>query len=206
MREKKYILNVGLNDKDTKLQKIDSIEAYKIVENTLLNNGLSGYTIYQGKGLYKHDDGTITQENTLIIEMIFTTDDIVNKIIKILKQVLNQESIMKQVQEIELSFEQEDIFMEDYEFKTTFWQDFTIADKFGIKAIKDTYKRAFNEWKDNYIYLTELVLVLNWKIWDWYEKDEEVAKVYNDLWEKTDKYALDNLQENELNYFINTTD
>lgn len=105
MKEKKYILNVGLNDKDTKLQKIDSIEAYKIVENTLLNNGLSGYTIYQGKGLYKHGDGTITQENTLIIEVIFTTDDIVNKIIKILKQVLNQESIMKQIQEIELSFE-----------------------------------------------------------------------------------------------------
>lgn len=105
MKEKKYILNVGLNDKDTKLQKIDSIEAYKIVENTLLNNGLDGYTIYQGKGLYKHDNGTITQENTLIIEMIFTTDDIVNKIIKILKQVLNQESIMKQVQEINISFE-----------------------------------------------------------------------------------------------------
>ena len=105
MKEKKYILNVGLNDKDTKIQKIDSIEAYKIVENTLLNNGLSGYTIYQGKGLYKHDNGTITQENTLIIEMIFTQEDIVNKIIKILKQVLNQESIMKQVQDIEISFE-----------------------------------------------------------------------------------------------------
>ena len=103
--EKKFILNVGLNDKDTKLQKIDSIEAYKIVENTLLNNGLSGYTIYQGKGLYRHDNGDITQENTLIIEVLFTTDDIINKIIKILKQVLNQESILKQVQEIELSFE-----------------------------------------------------------------------------------------------------
>lgn len=105
MKEKKYILNVGLNDKDTKLQKIDSIEAYKIVENTLLNNGLDGYTIYQGKGLYKHDNGTITQENTLIIEMIFTTEDIVNKVITILKQVLNQESILKQVQEITISFE-----------------------------------------------------------------------------------------------------
>ena len=105
MKEKKYILNVGLNDKDTKLQKIDSIEAYKIVENTLLNNGLDGYTIYQGKGLYKHDTGEITQENTLIIEMIFTTEDIVNKVITILKQVLNQESILKQVQEITISFE-----------------------------------------------------------------------------------------------------
>ncbi len=103
--EKKYILNVGLNDKDSKIQKIDSIEAYKIVENTLLNNGLSGYTIYKGKGLYKHDNGEITQENTLIIEVLFATDDIINKIIKILKQVLNQESILKQVQEITISFE-----------------------------------------------------------------------------------------------------
>ena len=82
--EKKYILNVGLNDKDSKIQKIDSIEAYKIVENTLLNNGLNGYTIYQGKGLYKHENGEITQENTLIIEVLFATDDIINKIIKIL--------------------------------------------------------------------------------------------------------------------------
>lgn len=103
--EKKFILNVGLNDKDTKLQKIDSIEAYKIVENTLLNNGLSGYTIYQGKGLYKHENGEITQENTLIIEILFATDDVINKIIKILKQVLNQESILKQVQDITISFE-----------------------------------------------------------------------------------------------------
>lgn len=103
--EKKYILNVGLNDKDTKLQKIDSIEAYKIVENTLLNNGLDGYTIYQGKGLYKHDNGEITQENTLIIEILFASDDIINKIIKILKVTLNQESILKQVQEVSITFE-----------------------------------------------------------------------------------------------------
>ena len=104
-KEKKYILNVGLNDKDTKQQKIDSIEAYKVVENLLLNNGLSGYTIYQGLGLYKHDNGEITRENTLIIELMFTTDNVVNKIIELLKQVLNQESILKQVQEITISFE-----------------------------------------------------------------------------------------------------
>ena len=47
---------------------------------------------------------------------------------------------------------------------TTFWQDFSIADNFGVKAVKDTYKRAFSEWKTNYKYLTELVMVLNWKI------------------------------------------
>ena len=48
-----------------------------------------------------------------------------------------------------------------YEPKTTFWMDFSIADRFGANAIKDTYNRAFKEWKTNYIYLTELVIVLN---------------------------------------------
>ena len=36
------------------------------------------------------------------------------------------------------------------EFKTTFKNDFTIADKFGASAVKDTFNRAFNEWKNNY--------------------------------------------------------
>ena len=33
----------------------------------------------------------------------------------------------------------------DYECQTTFWQDFTIADKFGLEAVKDTYRRAKEE-------------------------------------------------------------
>lgn len=51
-----------------------------------------------------------------------------------------------------------------YKPMTTFWQDFSIADAFGIAAVVDTFKRAFKEWKDNYKYLTELVMVLNHKI------------------------------------------
>ena len=94
----------------------------------------------------------------------------------------------------------------NYDFKTTFWTDFSIADRYGIPAIKDTYNRAFEEWKDNYIYLTELVLVLNWKIWQWYETRESYAEVYNDLWEMADGYAMENLHGEEMNYFIETTD
>jgi len=93
-----------------------------------------------------------------------------------------------------------------YEMQSTFWQDFTIADAFGIPAIKDTFKRAFEEWKSNYVYLTELVLVLNYKIWQWYRKNENVARVYNDLWEQADEYATENLQGNELQFFYKTTD
>ena len=94
----------------------------------------------------------------------------------------------------------------DYETKTTFWEDFTIADRFGEDAIRDTYKRAFNEWKDNVVYLTELVMVLNWKIWAWFEKDEAIANVYNELWRMADEYAVDHLKGDDLTYFFKTTD
>lgn len=58
-------------------------------------------------------------------------------------------------------------FMQEvgYDLITTFWEDFSIADKYGIAGVKDTYKRAFNEWKDDYKFFTELTLVLNHKIW-----------------------------------------
>ena len=93
-----------------------------------------------------------------------------------------------------------------YETITSFWSDFTIADRFGVSAIKDTYKRAFNEWKDNYKYLTELVMVLNWKIWQFHEKNNQYAEVYNKLWEEADAYACNNLRRDEAAYFFWTTD
>lgn len=94
-----------------------------------------------------------------------------------------------------------------YEMKTTFWNDFSIADAFGVNAVKDTYKRAFAEWKTNYIYLTELVMVLNWKLWQHYEEgNEEMARVYNELWEEADCYACENLEGTEADYFYRTTD
>lgn len=95
----------------------------------------------------------------------------------------------------------------DYEFKTTFWNDFSIADRFGTNAIKDTYNRAFEEWKTNYIYLTELVLVLNWKLFAHYENGNiEVAKVYDELWRQADEYAVENLKDDELKYYLQETD
>ena len=93
-----------------------------------------------------------------------------------------------------------------YKPKTTFYEDFSIADCFGISAIKDTYRRAFSSWKKNHIYLTELVMALNWKIWEWNEKNEYVARVYNDLWEKAREYAETHLKGDELAYYYSTTD
>jgi len=93
-----------------------------------------------------------------------------------------------------------------YEPKTTFWMDFSIADKFGIEAIVDTFNRAFKEWQTNHIYLTELVMVLNHKIWQWYEKNDTIARVYDKLWRKADEWAQENLHGKELQYFYEVTD
>lgn len=93
-----------------------------------------------------------------------------------------------------------------YETITTFYEDFTIADAFGVSAIRDTYKRAFEEWKHDYKYLTELVMVLNWKIWVHYETNRAYAEVYNELWGKADEYACENLHGEEAAYFFRVTD
>lgn len=96
--------------------------------------------------------------------------------------------------------------MTGYEPKTTFWMDFSIADRFGIEAIVDTFNRAFKEWHTNHIYLTELVVVLNHKIWQWYKINETIASVYDSLWKKADLYARENLHDKKLEYFYNVTD
>ncbi len=93
-----------------------------------------------------------------------------------------------------------------YQPKTTFWQDFSIADCYGVKAVKDTFRRAFIEWQNDYIYLTELVLVLNHKIWQHYEHNNELAATYNELWRSADEYACEHLKGDELTYYFEILD
>ena len=99
----KTTLYIGLNDKDTKTQKIDTIEAFKIVSNVITEYA-NGGTIYNATGIYKHDDGEIVIENTLRVELIDTPAAAINAIIKIVKTVLNQESIIKQTETISSEF------------------------------------------------------------------------------------------------------
>lgn len=90
---------------------------------------------------------------------------------------------------------------------TTFWDDFSIAERFGENAVRDTFNRAFAEWKTDHVYLTELVMVLNWKIWQWYDKgDCTWTDLYDRLWKIADIYAQENLTGEELAYFYQTTD
>ena len=97
--------------------------------------------------------------------------------------------------------------MTGYEPKTTFYEDFSIADMFGIPAVKDTYKRGLETAQYmGYVYLTEFVMALNWKIWEHYESNEPLARVYDDLWRKACEIAVTTLKGNELEYYFSTTD
>ena len=99
----------------------------------------------------------------------------------------------------------------DYEYFTTFWSDFDIAEMFGEDAIKDTAKRAYEAWKDDVKYLTELVMIINHKCWDRYDKGlDALSAIYSDLYyeyyEKAINYLEKKGNEEDMKYFIRTLD
>nr|DAX66796.1 MAG TPA: hypothetical protein [Caudoviricetes sp.] len=96
--------------------------------------------------------------------------------------------------------------MTGYKPRTTFYEDFSIADHFGGPAIRDTYCRAFNAWQNNIEYMTELVMVLNWKITEHYRKNYRLAEMYDELWRKADEWMYDHFDGDDLQYFMRTTD
>lgn len=93
-----------------------------------------------------------------------------------------------------------------YEPKTTFYMDFSIADAFGVQAVEDTYNRAFEEWKDNVVFVTELAMVLNWKMFEHYDKNPSLEKMYRKLWYTIDEWCVSNLKGDDLMYYYDTTD
>ena len=94
-----------------------------------------------------------------------------------------------------------------YTQRTTFWDDFTIAEKWGVKAIEDTYKNAFQSWKYDLVFIVELVLVLNWKMWYMAEKrrlSEEM--VYCKCWEELCEWCKNHLKGEAYSYYTEVTD
>lgn len=96
--------------------------------------------------------------------------------------------------------------MTGYQPKTTFWMDFSIADRFGLSAVKDTFRRAFREWKTDAVYVTELSLVLNWKSWEHAERNPVLSELYVELWQKVNDWCYEHLTGDDLTYYFQTTD
>lgn len=96
----------------------------------------------------------------------------------------------------------------DWRPSTLYWQDFSIAEKYGKYEIRRVYTETFKEAKEDYRLLTELVMILNHKSWQHceYINCSEFCNYYSDLFQKTKKYALSHLKGDELTYFLEVTD
>ncbi len=97
---KKHTLYVGLNDKITRMQEINTVDAYKLLQRIVKRD----CTITEGRGVYTHDDGKVTVETSLIIEMLDIegdiTDGVINAMAQDIKALLNQESVAYQVTDV----------------------------------------------------------------------------------------------------------
>ena len=97
---KKITLYIGLNDRETKTQLISTLDAYRLVNNILSTDS----TITECKGVYTHDDGSITTENTLEVVLLDFDGSLnmgwVKSKATAIKLALNQEAIAYQEEEI----------------------------------------------------------------------------------------------------------
>ena len=96
---KKFILYLGINDKDTNRQKVTTRGAIVKASRTI-SLYADGATIDTAKGVYKYNNGLTAYENTLKIEILFITEKKVMQLIEKLKLLFNQESIGLQVETI----------------------------------------------------------------------------------------------------------
>lgn len=107
---------------------------------------------------------------------------------------------------------------------TTFWQDFSIADRFGMDAVLNTYCNATREWHHDVKYMTELALVLNHKGWAYYNASIEaggsgeaaaairaealktLSGLYFSMFRAVDDYCRDNFEGEDAEYYWRHTD
>lgn len=99
----KYILYIGLNDKDTYSQKISAGEAEKKVSAIALKY-VDGFTESSGKGAYKDDKGVVTYENSLIYTFNSATDEQMKSIMDEVLKELNQNSVLIEKQKVGSEF------------------------------------------------------------------------------------------------------
>ena len=103
MQYKRYTLSVGLNDKDTLKPRASYDVASIELAGRLAQAGV-GATITKGTGVYKHDNGAVIIEDTVVISIIDFDDsfkNIMQDFIDKVKRDYNQESIAVMIDKIE---------------------------------------------------------------------------------------------------------
>ena len=119
--------------------------------------------------------------------------------------------------------------MTAWEPQYTFYSDFAIAEfcetyMHDRGAVVETYNNVIKSWGSDYKALTEIIMVLNHKIWAFFGKENvgvdakylgvskemgnNIARVYNKLWEDAKEEFFKRFKDNEeaLDYYYEVTD
>ena len=115
--------------------------------------------------------------------------------------------------------------MSGYQRKYTFYADFGIAEycevyKADKNAVKDTFKRVKESWGKSIEAMTEVVMVLNHKMWSFYDNvdssylgcseewRQHFMEVYQELYEKCVAFIEKNFanDSNARSYYYEVTD
>lgn len=101
--KKRYTISVGLNDKDEKVQKIQTERIIRLVHNCCKGYGMA-FSSYLQDGGYVHENGQYVLEKSICIVLIEPEKELVMEIAKDLCAFLNQESVMVTADEVECFF------------------------------------------------------------------------------------------------------
>jgi hypothetical protein len=114
----------------------------------------------------------------------------------------------------------------NYKRQTTFYSDLSLAEwTSGIDGIKDTFKKVMKSWGKNLKYITEFVMCLNHKAWEFADKDflsrqnrllwvtteqqkDELACLYTELYEQAYAEVENTFKDDSesLSYFYDVLD
>lgn len=99
----KYVLYIGLNDKDTYTQLIPTDEAINIVNEICIRH-IGGYTVFSTKGGWVDETGTPSRETTLVYILSGAKEADVIAVMDEVLSALNQNSILIERQNVSSTF------------------------------------------------------------------------------------------------------
>lgn len=93
---------------------------------------------------------------------------------------------------------------------TTYASDFILAEIDGSAGVIETAKNAWNNWKTEYKWATEIIMAINFLTWYHYDTDVNIplSSLYSELYYKYKDLYYEQFEGNEeaTEYFFEMTD
>lgn len=95
---------------------------------------------------------------------------------------------------------------------STFYSDLSIAERYGINAIKITFDNVVEQWKNDYKMFTEFIMSLNLKAWQFStdtsinKANMEYSELYSELFYKAQDIAYEVFSDEGKSYLFRMTD